>query len=94
MPELSMEEIERQLNIAKPWKAPEEDGLLVAVWKQIWPVVENRVLMLFRASLREGTLPSQWRHAKIIPLKKPGKDNYIITKVWRPIYFWPLWGSY
>jgi hypothetical protein len=30
-------------------------------------------------------LPKQWRHAKIIPLKKPNKENYAIAKAWRPI---------
>ncbi len=48
-------------------------------------MVKHRVLALFRASMEEGTLPSQWRHAKIIPLKKPDKDNYTIAKAWRPI---------
>jgi hypothetical protein len=35
--------------------------------------------------LEEGTLPTQWRHAKIIPLKKPGKEDYTAAKAWRPI---------
>lgn len=30
-------------------------------------------------------LPSKWRHAKIIPLKKPSKADYTIAKAWRPI---------
>ncbi|KAJ5148268.1 hypothetical protein N7526_001620 [Penicillium atrosanguineum] len=35
----------------------------------------------------EDGLPAtrQWRHAKIIPLKKPNKENYTIAKAWRPI---------
>ena len=40
---------------------------------------------MFRSSLEEGVLPDQWRHAKIIPLKKMGKEDYTIAKAWRPI---------
>jgi exonuclease III len=80
MPVITLEEVERQLHAAKSWKAPGDDRLPVAVWKQVWPTVKYHVLALFQQSLEEGSLPSQWRHAKIIPLKKPGKDNYTIAK--------------
>jgi hypothetical protein len=47
--------------------------------------VKDRVLLLFRTSVETGQLPTQWKIAKIIPLKKPGKPSYRIAKAWRLI---------
>jgi hypothetical protein len=85
MPDLTLQEIEEKVMVAKPWKAPGEDGLPAIVWKKLWHVVKHRVWTLFDSSLREGVVPHQWRTAKIIPLKKPGKDDYTLAKAWRPI---------
>ncbi|KAJ6436382.1 reverse transcriptase [Purpureocillium lavendulum] len=85
MPDLTLEEVEVKVMGAKPWKAAGTDGLPAMVWRQLWPVVRHRVLVLFRASLRDGVVPHQWRTAKIIPLKKPEKGDYTEAKAWRPI---------
>ncbi|PWI64281.1 hypothetical protein PCL_11313 [Purpureocillium lilacinum] len=68
-----------------PWKAPGDDGLPAMAWKELWPAVKERVLHLFRLSLRSGELPWQWRSARIIPLRKPDKDDYTVARAWRPI---------
>ncbi|KAF7520275.1 hypothetical protein G7054_g12831 [Neopestalotiopsis clavispora] len=83
--EKEIRSMEGQLFVAKSWKAAGEDGLPAFVWQQTWPAVNGRVLSLFRQSLAEGVLPQQWRHAKIVPLKKPGKADYTAAKAWRPI---------
>jgi hypothetical protein len=85
LPQITLEEIEQRINAVKAWKAPREDGLPAGVWKQLWPVVKERILLLFRTSLEKGELPSQWRNAKIIPLRKPGRGDYTTAKSWRPI---------
>jgi hypothetical protein len=84
-PSLGLEEVERQIHAMKPWKAPGEDGLPAAVWVQTWPAVKHRVLALFQSSLNTGEIPHQWKHAKIIPLRKPNKKDYTKPKAWRPI---------
>ncbi|KAM3449681.1 hypothetical protein NHJ6243_009942, partial [Beauveria neobassiana] len=85
MPNLTLEEVHRQLMAAKSWKAPGQDGLPMVVWQQVWPVVQDQILALFQASIDKGVLPHQWRHAKIIPLKKSDKEDYGIAGAWRPI---------
>ena len=44
---LTVEEVEWKMFVAKPWKAPEDNSLPAMVWRQIWPVIKNRVLLLF-----------------------------------------------
>ncbi|KAE8551008.1 hypothetical protein EYB25_007240 [Talaromyces marneffei] len=85
MPDLTMEEIEKKVFETNPWKVSGEDGLPAMVWRQLWPAVKERVFYIFQTSLQDSELPSQWRNAKIIPLKKLAKDNYSLAKAWRPI---------
>ena len=45
--QLTMQEVEAKVFEAKPRKALGDDRLPAEVWKQLWPVVKERVLLLF-----------------------------------------------
>jgi hypothetical protein len=93
MPPLTLQEVESRIMAASPSKAPGDDGLPMIVWRQVWPVAKYYILHLFQSSLEKGELPNQWRNAKIIPLKKPGKGDYTKAKAWRPISLLPTLGK-
>lgn len=72
---LSVDEIGQALSAASPDRAAGRDGLTIAVWREVWPVLQQQIYQLFPASLKQGELPRQWKVAKIIPLKRGGKDD-------------------
>ncbi|GFF62105.1 RNA-directed DNA polymerase (Reverse transcriptase) [Aspergillus udagawae] len=55
-------------------KAPGEDGIPTLVFR-----------IFFTASVNLGYYPEQWKRAKIIVLRKPGKPDYTIPGAYRPI---------
>ena len=85
MKSLSVDEIGQALAAASPDRAAGRDGLTIRVWREVWPVLQQQICQLFSTSLRQGKLPRQWKIAKIIPLRKGGKDDYTLPKNYRPI---------
>jgi ribonuclease HI len=79
------EEIHEAILRASPYKAPGPDGLPAVVWKMLWPQLSDHVTALFQASIQCGHFPHPWRSARILPLRKPDKDNYRRAKAYRPI---------
>jgi hypothetical protein len=82
---LTVREVKHAIFRAKPDKAPGPDGLPARVWKELWPAMGDVIVSLFNASIDAGRLPTAWKTAKIIPLKKPGKGDYTVPKNFRPI---------
>ncbi|KAF9728545.1 zinc knuckle [Paraphaeosphaeria minitans] len=85
MEPLSEVEVQRAIFASNPYKAPGRDGLPAIVWQQLWPVLKHHIVALFKLSLETATLPSEWRVAKIVPLRKPNKPDYTVAKAYRPI---------
>ena len=82
---LTTEEVKAAIMQAKPDKAPGRDEITFRVWQELWPVVKDMVVRLYRASLELRYVPETWRTAKIVVLRKPNKPDYSKAKAYRPI---------
>jgi hypothetical protein len=58
--------------------APGEDGIPTLVWKQLWLYLSTAITRIFTASIELGYYPRQWKQARIIVLRKPGKSDYSV----------------
>ena len=65
--------------------APGEDQLPIIIFKNCFPTVSHFMQRLFTASLQLGSFPSQWKIARVITLRKPGKKSYSMARSYRPI---------
>ncbi|KXG45142.1 reverse transcriptase [Penicillium griseofulvum] len=78
-------EIEGSLKAAKGATAPGEDNLPMLVWKKLWVYLKSFITGIFAACINLGHHPKQWRSAKIVVLRKPGKPDYSTPGTYRPI---------
>ena len=78
-------EIQRSLKAAKGTTAPGDDNLPMLVWKQLWVYLKDIITNIFNTSMTLGYHPKQWRNAKIVVLRKPGKPDYSVPGAYRPI---------
>jgi len=65
--------------------APGESGISWQIIKMAWARVDTIVAHIFDACLRLGHHPSFWRKAVVVVIPKPGKDDYLQAKSYRPI---------
>jgi len=65
--------------------APGESGISWKIIKMAWARVDKAVIHVFNACLQLGHHPSLWRKAVVVVIPKPGKDDYLAAKAYRPI---------
>lgn len=82
---ITEDEITRAVFSATPLKGPGPDTIPALVWQKLWPTVKNTVSRLFTALVECGIMPDQWKTARIIPLRKPQKEDYSVPGAYRPI---------
>lgn len=68
-----------------PYKAPGPDGICNIVFIHYPDLLKQYLLHLFRATFTLKTYYPPWRDFTTVVLWKPGKPDYTVTKVYRPI---------
>jgi len=89
LPPLAAAEVKRAIFRSNPKKAAGTDEITFRVWRELWPEIEEEVVRLYQASLTLRYVPREWKVAKIIALRKPGKPDYTKPKAFRPISLLP-----
>ncbi|KAI3033203.1 hypothetical protein CBS76997_11321 [Aspergillus niger] len=82
---ITEQEIYRSLRAAKGTTAPGRDGIPTLVWKHLWMYLKETITTVFTKSVDLGYYPRQWKQARIVVLRKPGKPDYSAPGAYRPI---------
>jgi hypothetical protein len=75
-PWINTEKFNKAVQLFKNDKAAGPDLIKPIVLKQLPKKVIERICTLYAACIETGYTPKAWRHAKVIFIPKPGKDDY------------------
>ena len=71
-------------------KATGLDDIDTFVLKLVKEMITPAVTHLINLSIQNSTFPNKWKHAKVIPLFKPGSDDKLAPKSYRPVALLPV----
>ena len=74
---ISIEEVYHQLSNLQSNKASGPDKVPVYFLKRTTPLIAPILFLIFQSSLNQGTLPSDWKTANIIPIYKKGNRSQL-----------------
>ena len=69
----------------KPHKAPGVDGIYPIMIQKGIDILQPQLLSLYRKSIKAGKVPNQWTESRVAFIPKPGKDDTMDPKSYRPI---------
>ena len=70
--EITIDDIDKKIDDLKYGKAPGPDGISTNLLKKLKPVLLNPLKIIFQQSMDTGTMPEDWKKAKVIPIFKKG----------------------
>jgi len=84
-PRTTTTQIREQINKLAPYKAPGPDGIPNIVLMKCFDIIADYLLHIIQVIIEKGLYYNPWRESTTVVLQKPGKPNYQIAKVYRPI---------
>jgi ribonuclease HI len=87
---INTEKFIKAVNLFKNDKAAGPDLIKPIVLKHLPNKVIERICTLYAACIETGYTPKAWKHAKVIFIPKPGKDDYTDPNAYRPISLTPF----
>ena len=82
---LNRDALKAAFNSFQPFKAPGMDGIYPVLIKKGLDILEDQILSLYKKSIKGGRVPMQWTESRVAFIPKPGKEDYMDPKSYRPI---------
>ena len=83
-PPITEQEVHRELSSMRSLAAPGLDGIVVRCLQETAPTIVPILCHLFQRMLEDGSHPSAWRIARVLPIPKPDANPHL-AKGYRPI---------
>ena len=77
--------MKKLLDNLKPNKASGPDNIQARFLRVTSDQLSPALILIFQASIEQGVVPNDWRHAKVAPLYKSGKSNRSKAVNYRPV---------
>jgi hypothetical protein len=85
LPPITEKEILEAIKLTSPLKAPGLDGLPNRVLQATADTIVDHLVSVFNQSLHISYCLAHFRSSTTVVLRKPGKDDYTVPRVYRPI---------
>lgn len=82
---ITVEQIQKQLQKLKPYKAPGPDGIPNIVLTKCADLLIPRLHRIYEAMYLRSLIYKPWKCFTTVVLRKPGKPRYDVPKAYRPI---------